>query len=422
MSILTRPRPPRPDVPPDAEAPEALIEEARRRARRRRRWYGACALVATAAGLLGFYGFNHGGDATSAQDGGGPASGQATNVFAQVRGWIVYTDEFATGGGMAADEYGIWAVDPTRPAGQASDRLQLRHLRGGGGLHFVEGSAALETAAVPLDWSDDGTKLLFAEPNPRPWWPRRDTGDTAKPRWWRLVILNADGTETTVLNGRRIWFWRHASLSPDGSQVVYANWRWISRSEGLRVEGIYIIDTDGGRPRLLRKAGRTQVARDRWARTGFYDPVFSPDGSKIAYIAGGGDVENGLRVMDADGSHVRVLVESDGKLSNGILPHCGSAGIGGAPAWSPDGSRLAFCGPGGIWVIGAEGSGLRKLIPNGVNPSWSPDGSRIAYQVRKGEWGSPAGPLRIADADGGNVQEFTWGNSGPWNPLEPAGG
>jgi WD40-like Beta Propeller Repeat len=403
MSIVTRPRPPRSDELADAEAPEALIEEARRRARRRRRWYGACALVAAAAGLLGFYGFNHGGEATLAQDGGGPASGQATNVFAQVRGWIVYTDEFATGGGMAADEYGIWAVDPTRPAGQASDRLQLRHLPGGG-LHFIEGSAALETAAIPLDWSDDGTKLLFAEPNPRPWWPRRDTGDTAKPRWWRLVILNADGTETTVPNGRRIWFWRGASLSPDGSQVVYANWRWISRSEGLRVEGIYVIDTDGGRPHLIKKAGGT----------GLYNPVFSPDGSKIAYIAGGGDVENGLRVMDADGSHVRVLVNIHAELSYGILPHCG-----GAPAWSPDGSRLAFCGPGGIWVIGADGSGLRKLIPKGENPSWSPDGSRIAYQVRGR---ISLGPLRIADADGGNVQKFTWGNSGPWNPLEPARG
>ena len=83
MSILTRPRPPRPDLPPDAEALEALIEEARRRARRRRRGYTAAALVAAAAGLLGFYGFTHGGDATLAQDGGGPASGQATNVFAQ---------------------------------------------------------------------------------------------------------------------------------------------------------------------------------------------------------------------------------------------------------------------------------------------------------------------------------------------------
>jgi Tol biopolymer transport system component len=395
MSIVTRPRPPRSDELADAEAPEALIEEARRRARRRRRWYGACALVAAAAGLLGFYGFNHGGDATLAQDGGGPALGQATNVFAQVRGWIVYTDEFVT--------EGIWAVDPTRPAGQASDRLQLRHLPGGG-FHFVEGSAALETAAVPLDWSDDGTKLLIWE----------DTGQ----RWWRLAILNADGTETTVLNRRRTWSWRNASLSPDGSQVTFANWRSIGH--GLRAVGIYVIDTDGGRPHLIKKAGGT----------GLYNPVFSPDGTKIAYIAGGGDAENGLRVMDADGSHVRVLVNIHAELSYGILPHCG-----GAPAWSPDGSRLAFCGPGGIWVIGADGSGLRKVIPKGENPSWSPDGSRIAYQVRpmsdrrmseepplgpRMSEGPPLGPLRIADADGGNVQTFTWGNSGPWNPLEPA--
>jgi len=407
MSILTRPRPPRSDEPADAEALEALIEEARRRARRRRRGYAASALVAAAAGLLGFYGVNHGGDATLAQDGGGPASGQATNVFAQVRGWIVYTDEFAregVGGSCAdnpgcADEYGIWAVDPTRPAGHASDRLQLRHLRGGG-FHFVEGSAALETAAIPLEWSGDGTKLLIEEPN-------------TEQRGWRLVILKADGTEKTVLpKVVRAWF--GASLSPDGSQVVFATFGSGGEPK-LRAAGIYVIDTDGGRPHLLQKAGRRQWwgRRDGWSRTSLEDPVFSPDGTKIAYIDGMHDWGNGLRVMDADGSHVRVLLESDGELAVGM-------DCLGPPAWSPDGSRLAFCGPGGIWVIGVDGSGLRKVIPNGENQSWSPDGSRIAYQVR-----GPIslGPLRIADADdGGNVQEFTWGNSGPWNPLEPTRG
>lgn len=67
MSIVTRPQAPRADEPPDAEALEALIEEARQRARRRRRGYAACTLVAAAAGLLGFYGFNHGGGATRPQ-------------------------------------------------------------------------------------------------------------------------------------------------------------------------------------------------------------------------------------------------------------------------------------------------------------------------------------------------------------------
>ena len=371
-----------------------MIEEARRRARRRRRGYAAL-LVAAAAGLIGYFGFSNGGDATLGQDGGGPALGQATNVFAQVRGWIVYTDEFASGGVVScsdgprcADESGIWAVDPTRPAGHASDRLQLRELRGGV-HHFVEGSAAPETVAIPLDWSDDGTKLLIEEPN-------------TEQRGVRLVMLNADGTETTVLpNAGRAWF-GGASLSPDGSQVAFAR------------DGIYVIDTDGGRPHLLQKAGRRQwYAGHGWLRTSLEDPAFSPDGSKIAYIDGMSDWGNGLRVMDADGSNVRVLLDSNGELSDGIsIPYCA-----GAPAWSPDGSRLAFCGPGGIWVVGADGSGLKKVIPNGEKPSWSPDGSRIAYQVRGR---TSLGPLRIADADGGNVQKFTWGNSGPWNPLEPA--
>ena len=54
MSVLTQPRPPQFDDHPDAEALEALIEEARRRARRRRRGYAAAAAL-VAAGLLGLY-------------------------------------------------------------------------------------------------------------------------------------------------------------------------------------------------------------------------------------------------------------------------------------------------------------------------------------------------------------------------------
>jgi Tol biopolymer transport system component len=69
--------------------------------------------------------------------------------------------------------------------------------------------------------------------------------------------------------------------------------------------------------------------------------------------------------MDADGSHVRGLVDS--RQKEAIDGHVYNL------AWSPDGSRLAFDTDDGIWVVGFDGSGLRMVIRHGANPNWSPD-------------------------------------------------
>ena len=82
--------------------------------------------------------------------------------------------------------------------------------------------------------------------------------------------------------------------------------------------------------------------------------------------------------MDATGGDLRVLVAGD---------------INGAPSWSPDGRRIAFeraaYGFGSeIWIVRADGSGLRQLTrrrPNGPRcevdrwPDWAPDGSTIVF-------------------------------------------
>lgn len=49
-----------------------------------------------------------------------------------------------------------------------------------------------------------------------------------------------------------------------------------------------------------------------------------------------------------------------------------------APAWSPDGTRLAFSRNGVIHVMSVDGTELRSF-EEGTNPDWSPDGTKIAY-------------------------------------------
>ncbi len=55
------------------------------------------------------------------------------------------------------------------------------------------------------------------------------------------------------------------------------------------------------------------------------------------------------------------------------------------PVWSADGSRIAFAAPQGLYVVGADGSGLRQLLASAderilaLPPSWSPDGRSLAY-------------------------------------------
>jgi len=272
-------------------------------------------------------------------------------IFEPAAGRIVY-------GNMRSRSGGIFAVDPGRP-NDPKDRILVS-----------------ERSGEPLGWSSDGSTLLIRREVPD---PRRDPVNDLD-----LFVLNADGTETRVTHYRR---WITGSISPDGSQVVYAP----GSSDDV---DIYTVDTGGGDPRLLLDSANQA-----------YNPTFSPDGTQIAYFDGGGDHSHSLRVMNADGSGVRVLIDEApvGHVWNLV--------------WSPDGSRLAFSAEeGGVWVVGVDGSGLTKVIPDGINVYWSPDGSRISYQSIDPLSGVLGG-LEIAAVDGTQVQEFGYGGSGPWNPA-----
>jgi TolB protein len=51
------------------------------------------------------------------------------------------------------------------------------------------------------------------------------------------------------------------------------------------------------------------------------------------------------------------------------------------PAWSPDGTRIAFARNGELFMINPDGTGLTPLGITGGNPAWSRDGSKIVYSA-----------------------------------------
>jgi PKD repeat protein len=99
-----------------------------------------------------------------------------------------------------------------------------------------------------------------------------------------------------------------------------------------------------------------------------HGPAWSPDGSRIAF--GRSPAETGLTsavfVMNADGSNVVQLTT-----------------LGSDPTWSPDGEWIAFA-DGGISKVRADSAGTSPIPvyqePGQTqHPAWSPDGSRIAF-------------------------------------------
>lgn len=100
------------------------------------------------------------------------------------------------------------------------------------------------------------------------------------------------------------------------------------------------------------------------------------------------------------------LVNADGSNKKPIIPIGGGLPDHNQPAWSPDGSKIAFdkskpyMGSGGflfydIWVINPDGTGLKKISNDSstgnprshVSAKWFPDGQQIAFASNEsGVW------------------------------------
>ena len=127
---------------------------------------------------------------------------------------------------------------------------------------------------------------------------------------------------------------------------------------------------------------------------GYVAPAWSADGTRLAFTA------------SRFGRHELMVVNADG---TGLVHVAGGPGISfHGPVWSPDGSRLAVVTNAtgseyAIHLMNPDGTGITSLRVAGGNLAWSPDGREIAYQA------SANGNIDIyaLELSGGGIRRLT---------------
>lgn len=223
----------------------------------------------------------------------------------------------------------------------------------------------------------------------------------------RLLLINSDGTGQSVLVPEGHIRNDNPVYSPDGSKIA------LHRQNGSKFE-ICVMNADGTNLVVLTSANPQGESGENLS------PSWSPDGSKIVFASNwNGRRKSEIWVMNANGTGLVQLTTNVQLGSDGGGPLFGNDRT---PVWSPDGSRIAFASTRDgltdteLYVMNADGSNQTRLTDNTAddrNPTWSPDSLRIAFDRNA----TADIGINIINRDGTNLVNVTHDCFDPsWSP------
>jgi Tol biopolymer transport system component len=236
-------------------------------------------------------------------------------------------------------------------------------------------------------WSPDGTRLAFLG--------RRFRDGPAY-----VYVIRVDGGVPTELTPSTSQARGPVSWSPDGAQLAVAEW-----SPSPATFQIFVTAVDGS-------ARRQVTAIQPYASAAY--PVWSPDGSRIAFARLGSASGDGVATIGADGSGETTVLRAPPQVSARPVQ------------WSTDGRVLmeqfvqSSYQVGGTHLYTARGDGteLRRLTAVGFNrtPVLSPDGSALAFTRNEVVSGNVRTALWTANGDGTCERSLHLGSTPDWRP------